>query len=207
MNILSEVCSDVTNVLGLEAAVRREHSAQAKTEQTKLCTSHRQLRAQVFDGKASFAHFRVLALCTAGRTKGNFVVETTALIEHINYYVSIIRRHLREGYHIKRFRIELLPFTSETLRISEAEVTRAISDDSEGIDIAIDRSLAPENGYFEHMRFKMFASDESGNEYNIVDGGFTTWTQELLNNKKEFLLTSGLGTERMVYCFGAEAGK
>ena len=30
----------------------------------------------------------------------------------------------------------------------------------------------------------------------LIDGGFTTWTQQLLSNNKERLLISGLGTER-----------
>jgi hypothetical protein len=31
----------------------------------------------------------------------------------------------------------------------------------------------------------------------LIDGGFTTWTQLLLSNRKERLLISGLGTERL----------
>jgi len=29
----------------------------------------------------------------------------------------------------------------------------------------------------------------------VADGGFTEWAQQLMNNKKEHLLTSGIGTE------------
>jgi len=35
-----------------------------------------------------------------------------------------------------------------------------------------------------------------------VDGGFTDWTQQLLSNRKERLLISGMGSERFVFCFG-----
>jgi len=35
----------------------------------------------------------------------------------------------------------------------------------------------------------------------LVDGGFTTWTQQLLSNRKERLMTSGLGSERFCACF------
>jgi hypothetical protein len=35
----------------------------------------------------------------------------------------------------------------------------------------------------------------------LTDGGFTDWTAQLLNNKKERLLISGLGPERLVSQF------
>jgi|GEM_PF-4488011 len=38
-------------------------------------------------------------------------------------------------------------------------------------------------------------------DYFLVDGGFTDWTQKLLSNRKERLLISGLGSERLLTCF------
>ena len=34
-----------------------------------------------------------------------------------------------------------------------------------------------------------------GNNYPLVDGGFTDWTARLLGNQKERLLISGIGSE------------
>lgn len=37
----------------------------------------------------------------------------------------------------------------------------------------------------------------------LIDGGFTTWTQQVLSNIKERLLISGLGIERLCSQFRA----
>jgi hypothetical protein len=42
-------------------------------------------------------------------------------------------------------------------------------------------------------------------EYLLVDGGFSTWIQQLLSNQKERFLISGLGSERVCSVFGKEA--
>jgi hypothetical protein len=45
----------------------------------------------------------------------------------------------------------------------------------------------------------------------LIDGGFTDWTQQLMSNRKERLMTSGLGSERLCACFrnggNADGGK
>lgn len=43
------------------------------------------------------------------------------------------------------------------------------------------------------LRISPMTSD--GERYTVVDGGFTSWTARLLQNQKEQLLTSGIGTE------------
>jgi hypothetical protein len=50
--------------------------------------------------------------------------------------------------------------------------------------------------------FQIYARDKAGTDYFIVDGGFTDWTQQLLSNRKERLLISGMGSERFVSLFG-----
>jgi hypothetical protein len=49
------------------------------------------------------------------------------------------------------------------------------------------------------------ARNRAGDEFPLVDGGFTTWTQQLLSNAKERLLISGLGTELLCSRFTAAA--
>jgi hypothetical protein len=46
--------------------------------------------------------------------------------------------------------------------------------------------------------FDISKVDSSGQVRQLVDGGFTTWTQQLLNSRKERLLIGGLGTERLL---------
>jgi hypothetical protein len=41
----------------------------------------------------------------------------------------------------------------------------------------------------------VYAPNAAGSELTLVDGGFTTWTQQLLSNAEEQLLISGLDAE------------
>ena len=68
----TEVCSDSTNVLALECARRRRLALRDDArapDRVKLCASHRLIRAQRFDGPASFPHFRLLAVTGPRRGK------------------------------------------------------------------------------------------------------------------------------------------
>ena len=40
-----------------------------------------------------------------------------------------------------------------------------------------------------------------GDAIQLADGGFTDWTQQLVGSKKERLLISGMGCERVVALF------
>ncbi len=77
-----EVVSDPTNVLALECAVRRRRD---RTHTLRLCTSHRTLRAQPVAPPFS-RHFRLLALCSAGRIVG----EEELLEEQVAFYVRFL---------------------------------------------------------------------------------------------------------------------
>jgi hypothetical protein len=57
-------------------------------------------------------------------------------------------------------------------------------------------------GYYVSACFHIYATNLAGTELELIDGGFTTWTQQLLGNAKERLLISGLGVERFVDRFG-----
>lgn len=49
--------------------------------------------------------------------------------------------------------------------------------------------------YYTSFSLRISPETSDGARYPIVDGGFTDWTARLLQNKKERLLTSGIGTE------------
>jgi hypothetical protein len=49
--------------------------------------------------------------------------------------------------------------------------------------------------------FKIYATDSTGKERELVDGGDVNWTQKLLNNAKERLIISGCGSERLCELF------
>lgn len=88
----SEVVSDPTNVLALEAAVRRR----ATQDDVHLATHHRVLRAQRF-GPGMSAHFALFALVSSGRDRGSRTTETDFLGRHLEAWRRLLDPTLGPG--------------------------------------------------------------------------------------------------------------
>ncbi|HEY6886222.1 MAG TPA: hypothetical protein VI300_00545, partial [Solirubrobacter sp.] len=56
-------------------------------------------------------------------------------------------------------------------------------------------------GYYDGMLLNITATDREGSAVGLADGGRTDWTQRLLSNRKERLLTSGIGLGLMAERF------
>jgi len=50
-------------------------------------------------------------------------------------------------------------------------------------------------GYYTGLCLRISPAAPDGSRHGIIDGGFTDWTARLLHDKKERLLTSGIGSE------------
>jgi histidyl-tRNA synthetase len=57
-----------------------------------------------------------------------------------------------------------------------------------------DRSTG--RAYYTGLCFKVVVT-VAAEPFEIADGGFVDWTQQLLGNRKERLLTSGIGVDRL----------
>ncbi len=193
----TEVCSDSTNALALECAVRRAEKRDVKTD-TKLCASHRLVRAQRFDGPGLFPHFRVLCLCSAGRNRGNFEFEAESAIEHADYYVRVIKAAREAGFHAGRIRVRFTPLSADAADVASRIIARELSE--RHADTEFETADRTTTGYYRFLRFNISVSSADGEELGIVDGGFTDWMEKLLNDRKELLFTSGFGTERFLSC-------
>jgi hypothetical protein len=201
----TEVCSDATNVLALECARRRRATYRGSHQpaaDTKLCASHRLLRPHLTGNPASFPHFRIFSLCTAGRDRGSFGFEVAALREHLEFYVRFLQSAGQAGYTLEAVRTRLTVFDETRYPVLQAEVLDPLSRSYPNVEFRFDREPESTQGYYSGIRFQMYARDMLGTEYFIVDGGFTDWTQQLLSNRKERLLISGMGSERLVSIFG-----
>jgi len=86
--------------------------------------------------------------------------------------------------------------------VLKAEVLDKLSRSYPNVEFMFNQEQGGGQGYYSGVRFQIYARDKAGTEYFIVDGGFTDWTQQLLSNRKERLLISGMGSERFVSCFG-----
>ncbi|HUS14668.1 MAG TPA: hypothetical protein VM536_06570, partial [Chloroflexia bacterium] len=89
----------------------------------------------------------------------------------------------------------------------EAHVLAPLSVAHPAAHLAVDRDTATTRGYYQWVRFQIYAADAEGAEHMIGDGGFTTWTQQLLSDHRERLLTSGIATERIAMLFRPHAAR
>jgi hypothetical protein len=201
----TEVCSDSTNVMALECAVRRQ-ALYAKSgtppQDIKPCASHRLLRPQFSQGPALFTHFRILSLCTAGRDRGSYRFETEALREHIAFYLRLFKGTVRLGIVLREVAVALTAFDESRIDILRTEVLERLSPEYADVRFTFAQTRESGRGYYSGAAFRIAARDSSGTEYGIVDGGLTNWTQQLLSSRKERLVISGAGTERLVAVFG-----
>jgi hypothetical protein len=201
----TEVVSDSTNVLALECAVRRRvclRAPEGHNDLVRLCASHRLLRAQSYGDPLALAHFRLFGLCTAGRDLGSFQFELAALHEQLAIYLRLLSAAGAAGYRIARLRVAVTDLSAGRQEPSlRYAVLESLAAAHPAVHIDFDPKRIDGRSYYTGACFHIFASHESGQEHQVGDGGFTTWTQRLLSNAKERLLISGLGTERLCSVF------
>jgi hypothetical protein len=198
----TEVAADPTNTLALEAAVRRRELLEDDPRSTvpvRLAAIQRVIRAQRFDGPLAFAHFELLGMVTAGRDVGNHSFEVEAIVEHIRTMSAIVRRA-----GVPRVRALLSDLDGRFGPAVDGVVDALDQDDVETI-VWPQREAG--RGYYPDLCFKLLALiDNDGNDdaavVEIGDGGMVPWTQALLQNRKERLMISGLGLERLASLVG-----
>ncbi len=199
----TEVLSDPTNVMALECAVRRmAGSGAGRHQEVKLCSSHRITRAQRFGGPASFPHFRMLSLCTSERDPGSHGFEAKAAIEHVDYHLRLLKAAGAAGYPVRGIRARFIVLSENVLRVLNASILLRLKALHPDVTFEMETGTDDTGEYYRSLRFNVFATNRHGEEFFLVDGGLTDWTQKLLNNRKERFMTSAMGTERFLVCFG-----
>ena len=189
----TEVAADPTNVLALEAAVRRRRLLAGdprSAEPVRLAAVQRVLRAQVFAGAESFAHFSILGLVTAGRDTGNRTFEREVLEAHARFVSAAL---LAAG--AEAVRLELTAFPGGGFEGVVDQVVGALApvDRLEAV-IAPDRTAGA--GYYSGAALRAEAV-YGGEHVECADGGLVDWTQRLLENRKERLMVLGIGLDRL----------
>ena len=212
----TEVAADPTNGLALEAAERRGNllrDSPRSADPVRLAASQRVTRAQFFDGQSSrqvsaaggsggssprvsFAHFQLLGVVTAGRDTGNSEFEIRHLAEHARVAAAGAAAAGAEQVTIA------ITCLSERGQRVLAEVDNALG------DLASTEVIhAPEResgrAYYRDLCFKVFAA-AGGQRFEVGDGGFVDWTAKLLGNRKERLLISGYGLDRLALLGGGQ---
>lgn len=198
----TEVAADPTNALALECAVRRHEllAGDARSRvPVKLATSQRLVRAQKSDDPLMLAHFRLFALCAAGRDTGSFSFELGALPEQIAFYLRLLEAWRERGAGVGSLRVPVTPLPGGP---SDEAVEREVLEPLRSAHPDVEFLLHPERtqgrGYYRTACFHVYGQDPSDRLHQLADGGFTDWTQQLVGSRKERLLISGIGSERVV---------
>lgn len=188
----SEVAADPTNGLALEASLRRSLARAADPRSdtlVRLAASQRVTRAQHFTGPGMTAHFQILGLVTAGRDTGNGSFERQQLADHLRFAA---RAMAAAGARHTEIRLTCLEDASRPVLERVREECAALPD----VSVVEDPDRTTGRGYYTGICFKIFA-DLGGECPEVGDGGFVDWTRLLTGNRKERLLISGYGVDRL----------
>ena len=93
-------------------------------------------------------------------------------------------------------------FSGTHLEALESAVLGPLKAEFPEAAFSLDTERLAGRGYYDDLCCEIKVAGPSGEVYSIADGGFVDWTQKLMANRKERLLISGLGTERLCYLFG-----
>lgn len=207
-NILStirntEVCSDPTNVLALESSFRRQQ-LQDKTLRIRLCASQKAVRCQDFNIPHCFPCFRLFCLTSAGKDEGSFKFELEELYEHLSYFVKLFKKTEELNIDVKDLSICVTALNESRKDALKIQVLDKLSKQYPSVKVQFDQDRTSGLNYYKDVCFHIFGKNSLGEDIMLVDGGFTNWTQLLLNNSKERFLISGFGSERFLACFGSQ---
>lgn len=192
----TEVLADATNAIALHISeLKQSHVWKPKSlhEKLRFGTIQRHVRTQAISGKGFTPHFKIGCLVTSGMDAGSFLFEKEALSEH----VGVMKKIFEGYYHVDHlsFRLICRKGYADASRLAR-EVKQYLELQHPGIGVAVVENPEKEIGYYKGIQYKVDISVK-GKTYEIGDGGFTDWTQQLLQNKKERLLITGFGFELM----------
>lgn len=190
----TEVVADATNLMALEASVRRRESAFDYND-VNLCTTHRHVRAQTLPDIPGFTpHFKLFCAVTSGRDSGDFMFEKSSMLRHLSFY----RDYFNQAIELAgvKVTIKALVNPGSDNRLAPA-VFNYLATAFSGLPLAYEEVPSSEHRYYQSLRFSIDVNFGS-HPVNIGDGGFVDWGAKLTSNNKERMLTSGLGLELLV---------
>jgi hypothetical protein len=198
-----DVAADPTNGLALEAALRRRNIRSRhprSSAKVRLAALQRVTRSQRFHGPASFPHFEIFGLVTAGRDTGNLDFECESAGEQIAFVAAAL---MATG--ADEVRVELTDLTGQRMQPTTDRVRTALSR-LPGIKVVDYPERAEGRTYYDRFCFRALASFD-GKTIEVADGGLVDWTAKLLQDRKERLFISGIGIDRIALWGVKEEGR
>lgn len=186
----TEVVSDATNLLALYISDRLKLGKESNREDyLRFCTTHRHIRTQFFNEPGMLPHFHLFCMVTSGRDIGSYHFERESFWEHIRIYRDIFQSFFQSD-------IEVVLSGRGGYKNPEDLLQRVVQ---HGEQFSIPVSIKEpnlENQYYKGLQFTVITKI-NGEEHKIGDGGFVDWSQNLLASKKERMIISAIGLDRL----------
>lgn len=195
---LTEVVSDASNALAIEAAARRRR--QPAAGEVHLATSHRQLRSQAVGAQLS-AHFRLFTLVSSARDTGAGRTQARLLILHLGYWRRVLGMLLPAARPQLRLTVFDRPAVRKRVDDTVRPVLSATGTALGAVPLIEEPARRRGRGYYVDAAVRCTIRDGRA-AGELGDGGFTTWTSQLLSDAKERCLVSCLATERLAAAAG-----
>lgn len=191
----TEVLADATNSIALHICDLKQRNKDLlnQSEMISFSTVQRHIRTQQIGIKGFTPHFKIGCLVTAGIDRGSYSFEKESLRQHI-----IAMKELYLNYHkVDDIRFRFLCRKDDydsSERLAEQVKEFVVSKHA---DIVVD-VIKPDKeiDYYKGIQYKVDIKVR-GKTFEIADGGFVDWTQQLLQNKKERMLSTGIGFDFM----------
>jgi hypothetical protein len=190
----TEVLADATNAIALHVSSMKKNNLVKPETVQNFCTVQRHIRAQALPPVKGFtAHFKIACLVTNGRDTGDFTFEKESLSSHIAAMTSLYTDHYKVDDI--RFRFLCRPGYDNPLEFAK-RVRDFVIQKYPTCKIEIVEKPAKEIDYYKGIQYKIDVKIK-GRTWEIGDGGFVDWTQQILQNKKERMLSTGIGFDLM----------
>src|SRR6516165_5936863 len=152
----SEVVSDQTNVLALEAAVRRK---QERRSAVHLASCHLVLRGQPFDAPGLYQHFRLFALVSSARDQGSGTTEAELLTAHLKFWSDALSELLPH----RRTSVQWTVFGFPPLRERIKDTVRPALEPLPGtVTLEEDPAREGARGYYERGAIRIDVAGDGG---------------------------------------------
>lgn len=183
----TEVQADPTNAIALHYALQRKKGVPVQ-QTCNYSNISKIIRTQAFSNPHFTPHFTILCQVSCGRDTGSFGFEKTELLKHL----SVARHICKTVFGIRQFCFELIPCKGyDPLCPLITACLSYIRDKDPELLVAVVEPDRDNNYYYGfRIKMKIVLNDVT---YEIGDGGLLDWTRQLLANKKERMMTMGIG--------------
>jgi hypothetical protein len=191
----SEVSADPTIGLALAAAGRRNA---LRTKDVRLAAVQRVARVvRLDDGRTITVHFPMLGMVSAGRQSAGRTFERGHVVQHLRFVTDTLRA---AGAGAITVRLDPLTSWAGPLIDHVTDVLRTDPDVTVTSDGTRPDARRP---YYAGFSYKVF-TEFDGEPMEVADGGLVDWVRKLLSDRKEQVLVTGFGVQRLAMVQGRQ---